>query len=120
MWRCSPIARRIRLNDTCHTSAYWKSFPEPTIVPGDTGFPSSRRTHRCRRAIDVGHQSAIAAEVTHAGQHCVHWCHGGRRQRADGGAIPGAMDAPLDSALFWGTLTISLSIAEVVAFSLNR
>lgn len=34
--------------------------------------------------------------------------------------IPGAMDAPLDSALFWGSLAISLFIAGVAAFPLNR
>ena len=34
--------------------------------------------------------------------------------------IPGAMDAPLDSALFWGSLTISLLIAGAAAFPLNR
>ena len=34
--------------------------------------------------------------------------------------IPGAMDAPLDSALFWGSLAISLVIAGAAAFPVNR
>lgn len=34
--------------------------------------------------------------------------------------IPGAMDAPLDSALFWGSLTVALAIAAVAAFPANR
>jgi hypothetical protein len=35
-------------------------------------------------------------------------------------AIPGAMDAPLDSLLFWGSLGLSLAIAGAAAFPLNR
>ena len=34
--------------------------------------------------------------------------------------IPGAMSAGLDSGLFWGSLTIALLIAGVVAFPVNR
>jgi len=34
--------------------------------------------------------------------------------------IPGAMDAPLDSFLFWGSLAAALAIAGVAAFPLNR
>jgi hypothetical protein len=34
--------------------------------------------------------------------------------------IPGAMDAPLDSVLFWISLAVSLAIAGVVAFPVNR
>jgi hypothetical protein len=34
--------------------------------------------------------------------------------------IPGAMDAPLDSLLFWGSLTIALAVAAVAAFPVNR
>lgn len=34
--------------------------------------------------------------------------------------IPGAMDAPLDSALFWGSLVSALSIAGVAAYPVNR
>lgn len=34
--------------------------------------------------------------------------------------IPGAMDAPLDSLLFWGSMTVSLLIAGLFAFPLNR
>jgi hypothetical protein len=34
--------------------------------------------------------------------------------------IPGAMDAPLDSLLFWGSLAFSLVVAGVAAFPLNR
>jgi uncharacterized membrane protein len=34
--------------------------------------------------------------------------------------IPGAMDAPLDSMLFWGSLAIALAIAGVAAFPVNR
>lgn len=34
--------------------------------------------------------------------------------------IPGAMDAPLDSALFWGSLALALVIAGIAAFPLNR
>lgn len=35
-------------------------------------------------------------------------------------AIPGAMDAGLDSLLFWGSLAFALGVAGVVAFPLNR
>ncbi|MGE0358806.1 MAG: DUF4396 domain-containing protein [Burkholderiales bacterium] len=35
-------------------------------------------------------------------------------------AIPGAMDAPLDSVLFWASLGGALAIAGVVAFPVNR
>jgi hypothetical protein len=35
-------------------------------------------------------------------------------------AIPGAMDAHLDNALFWGSLAVSLAIAWVAAFPVNR
>ena len=35
-------------------------------------------------------------------------------------AIPGAMDAPLDSALFWGSLALALALAAVAAFPVNR
>jgi hypothetical protein len=35
-------------------------------------------------------------------------------------AIPGAMDAPLDAPLFWGSLAFSLAVAGVAAFPLNR
>ena len=34
--------------------------------------------------------------------------------------IPGAMDAPLDSALFWGSLVVALVIAGTAAFPVNR
>lgn len=34
--------------------------------------------------------------------------------------IPGAMDAPLTSWLFWGSLTVSLAIAFVAAVPVNR
>ena len=34
--------------------------------------------------------------------------------------IPGAMDAHLDNLLFWGSLALSLAIAWVVAFPVNR
>lgn len=34
--------------------------------------------------------------------------------------IPGAMDAHLDNLLFWGSLALSLGIAWVVAFPVNR
>jgi hypothetical protein len=34
--------------------------------------------------------------------------------------IPGAMDAPLDSPLFWGSLAIALVIAGAAAFPVNR
>jgi len=34
--------------------------------------------------------------------------------------IPGAMDAPLDSLLFWGSLAVALAIAAVAAFPVNR
>jgi Domain of unknown function (DUF4396) len=34
--------------------------------------------------------------------------------------IPGAMDAHLDSPLFWGSLAVALAIAWVVAFPVNR
>jgi len=35
-------------------------------------------------------------------------------------AVPGAMDAPLDSVLFWASLAAALAIAGVAAFPLNR
>jgi hypothetical protein len=34
--------------------------------------------------------------------------------------IPGAMDAGLDSMLFWGSLAVALAIAAVAAFPINR
>lgn len=34
--------------------------------------------------------------------------------------IPGAMDAPIDSLFFWGSMTFSLAVAGVVAFPANR
>jgi hypothetical protein len=34
--------------------------------------------------------------------------------------IPGAMDAGLDSALFWGSLAVALALAAVAAFPVNR
>ena len=33
--------------------------------------------------------------------------------------LPGAMDAPLTSAYFWGSLAVSLVIAAIVAFPVN-
>ncbi|MDP8916076.1 MAG: DUF4396 domain-containing protein [Pseudomonadota bacterium] len=35
-------------------------------------------------------------------------------------AVPGAMDAHLDNALFWGSLTVALLIAGAAAFPVNR
>jgi hypothetical protein len=35
-------------------------------------------------------------------------------------AIPGAMDAGLDSMLFWGSLAFALGVAAVAAFPVNR
>lgn len=35
-------------------------------------------------------------------------------------AIPGAMDAPLDSPLFWGSLAGALVVAGIAAFPVNR
>ncbi len=35
-------------------------------------------------------------------------------------AVPGAMDAALDSVLFWGALAFALGVAFVVAFPVNR
>lgn len=34
--------------------------------------------------------------------------------------IPGAMDAGLDTVLFWGSLTFALAVAAVAAFPVNR
>jgi hypothetical protein len=34
--------------------------------------------------------------------------------------IPGAMHAPLDSLLFWGSLAVALIVAGFVAFPINR
>jgi hypothetical protein len=34
--------------------------------------------------------------------------------------IPGAMDAPLDSGLFWGSLAVALAVAGAAAFPINR
>jgi hypothetical protein len=35
-------------------------------------------------------------------------------------AIPGAMDAPLSSVLFWGSMLVSLAVAGVAAYPVNR
>jgi hypothetical protein len=35
-------------------------------------------------------------------------------------AVPGAMDAPVSSPLFWGALTFALAVAAIAAFPLNR
>jgi hypothetical protein len=35
-------------------------------------------------------------------------------------AVPGAMDAPLSSAIFWIALAISLVLAGIIAFPVNR
>jgi len=35
-------------------------------------------------------------------------------------AIPGAMDAPLDSAMFWGSMTFAIVVAAFAAFPVNR
>jgi mannose/fructose/N-acetylgalactosamine-specific phosphotransferase system component IIC len=35
-------------------------------------------------------------------------------------AIPGAMDASLDSLLFWGSLAVALAVAAIAAFPVNR
>jgi Domain of unknown function (DUF4396) len=35
-------------------------------------------------------------------------------------AIPGAMDAPIDSAFFWASMAVSLAVAGVVAYPVNR
>jgi hypothetical protein len=35
-------------------------------------------------------------------------------------AIPGAMDAGLDSPLFWGSLAFALAVAGVAAYPVNR
>jgi hypothetical protein len=35
-------------------------------------------------------------------------------------AVPGAMNAQLGSALFWGTLAVALGVAFVVAWPVNR
>jgi hypothetical protein len=34
--------------------------------------------------------------------------------------IPGAMDAGLNTALFWGSLAVALAVAAIVAFPVNR
>ena len=34
--------------------------------------------------------------------------------------VPGAMDAGLDTMLFWGSLTFSLAVAALAAFPVNR
>jgi hypothetical protein len=34
-------------------------------------------------------------------------------------ALPGAMDAPLTSLYFWGSLALSLVIAGIAAFPIN-
>jgi hypothetical protein len=34
--------------------------------------------------------------------------------------IPGAMDAGLDSVLFWASLAFSLAVAALAAFPVNR
>lgn len=35
-------------------------------------------------------------------------------------AIPGAMDAPLDAPLFWGSMALALAVAGVAAYPVNR
>ncbi len=35
-------------------------------------------------------------------------------------AIPGAMDAPLDSVIFWSSLAFSLAVAGAAAFPVVR
>ena len=35
-------------------------------------------------------------------------------------SIPGAMDAPIDSPLFWASMLVALAIAGVAAYPLNR
>jgi hypothetical protein len=35
-------------------------------------------------------------------------------------AVPGAMDAPVSSLLFWGALAFALAVAAVAAFPINR
>ena len=35
-------------------------------------------------------------------------------------AIPGAMDAPISSAFFWGSMLASLAVAGVAAYPVNR
>lgn len=35
-------------------------------------------------------------------------------------AVPGAMDAPLSSPLFWGALALALVVAGIVAYPVNR
>ncbi len=35
-------------------------------------------------------------------------------------AIPGAMEAPVDSPHFWASMTVSLAVAGVAAFPVNR
>lgn len=35
-------------------------------------------------------------------------------------AIPGAMDASLDTPLFWGSLVFALAVAGIVAYPVNR
>ena len=34
--------------------------------------------------------------------------------------IPGAMDAPIDSAFFWASMAVSLAVAGVAAYPVNR
>lgn len=34
--------------------------------------------------------------------------------------VPGAMDAPVDSFLFWGSMAVALAIAAIAAFPVNR
>jgi hypothetical protein len=35
-------------------------------------------------------------------------------------AVPGAMDAPVSSVLFWGALAFALAVAAAAAFPINR
>jgi hypothetical protein len=35
-------------------------------------------------------------------------------------AIPGAMDAPISSAFFWGSMAVSLAVAGLAAWPVNR
>ncbi len=35
-------------------------------------------------------------------------------------AIPGAMDAPIDSLFFWSSMAVALAVAGIVAYPMNR
>lgn len=64
----------------------------------------------------AGDRAGIDGLALRATVHCLAGCSIGEVL----GEVPGAMDAPLGSALFWGPMAASLALAGLAAFPLNR